>query len=702
LSFQGDASEIPARYYSNIKKRSRIREGSKMLKQFNRARGAHKYIIIFFALLMGASLVLFYAPGSSQVNANPATNTEVLAEVGSDEITVADLYRQKQSYQQRFGGQFSLAQLGLNDKSMLDGLVRGKIIAQEAARLSLGVSDAEVNKAVHEQFVDEGGKFIGVDKYRERVGRLYGSVERFERELRESIAADKLRAFVTAGVSVSEEEVRDDFKRKNSSFNLTYVPVVADKLAAAIQPSEEELQKYYEENKDNFRYLEPQKKIRYLFINQEKAGEKLDIPEADLRAAYDALKPEHKQAGVRVQQIVLKVARRDLDQQVLSKATKLAQDIRGGADSTIANVPEEKFAEAARGNSEDPATATKGGWLPAPVRRDPNRKNDILQTTLDMQEGQISDPVFTAGAYYIFRRGPSVPKSFEEAKRELLVSQRNTRAYKSAAQLAARAAARLKETRDFRKVAEELAAEANMNAGDMVKETPFVKPGDNVPDIGSSPQFEDAIRPLENANDVGDHVSIKNGFAVPMLVEKREPRVPDFAEVRDEVVRRAKQARAQSQLEQTARDLASNNSGADSLKAAAEKLGLEVKTADSYKLGSPLEGAGTSASADDAIYNLKEGEVAKTPVKLGDTWVVLAATKRTEADLAEFAKQRDQLTQGLLTTRRNDVFEDYVNAARTRLERDGKVKIYEDALTRNADQDEAAAPPPFRGGIPGQ
>ena len=671
-----------------------------MLKQFGRMKSAHKWVLVTIALLMGLSLVLF-APGQGQVNANPATNTEVLAKVNRDEITVADLYRQKQAYQQRFGGQFSLSQLGLNDKSMLDGLVRGKFVSQEAVRLGLGASDAEVNHAVHEQFKDESGKFIGVDKYKERIGRVYGSVERFENELRESIAADKLRAFVTAGVSVSEEEVREDFKRKNSSFNLTYVPVAADKLAANLQLSDEELQKYYEENKTNFRYDQPQKKIRYLFISQTKVGEKLNIPDADLRVAFDALKPENKEAGVRVQQIVLKVARKDLDQQVLAKATKLVQDMRG-PDSTVANVSEEKFAEVAKGNSEDPATATKGGWLPAPVRRDPNRKNDILQTTLDMQEGQVADPVLTKGAYYIFRRGASVPKTFEDAKRELLVSQRNTRAYKTAADLAARAAGRLKETKDFQKVAEELAAEANMSAGEMVKEMAFVKPGDDVPDIGSSPQFEDAIKPLENANDVGDRVSIKNGFAIPMLVEKREPRIPDFAEVKDEVTKRAKGARAGTQLEQTARELAGNNGSVADLKAAAEKLGLEVKTADSYKLGSPLEGAGTSAAADDAIYNLKEGEVSKSPVKLGDTWVVVAATKRTDADLAEFAKERDGLTQTLLTTRRNDVFEDYVNAIRVRLDREGKVKIYEDVLARNADEDEAAAPAPFRGTIPGR
>jgi peptidyl-prolyl cis-trans isomerase D len=296
-----------------------------MLKQFSRMERTRNWLIITFALLMAISLMLFYAPGSSQVNANPATNTEVLAKVNRDKITVADLFRQKQAYQQRFGGQFSLAQLGLNDKSMLDGLVRTKIIAQEAERLGLGASDAEVNKAVVAQFVDESGKFIGVDKYKERVARMFGSADRFEAEMRESIAADKLRAFVTAGVIVSEEEVRDDFKRKNSSFNVTYVPVVADKLAANLQLSDEELQKYYEENKTNFRYLEPQKKIRYLFINQTKVGEKLNIPEADLRAAYDALKPENKQAGVRVQQIVLKVARKDLDQQVLAKATKLGR-----------------------------------------------------------------------------------------------------------------------------------------------------------------------------------------------------------------------------------------------------------------------------------------------------------------------------------------------------------------------------------------
>ena len=37
-----------------------------------------------------------------------------------------------------------------------------------------------------------------------------------------------------------------------------------------------------------------------------------------------------------------------------------------------------------------------------------------------------------------------------------------------------------------------------MSAAEMVRETGYVKPGDDVPNIGVSPQFEDGIRNLEN------------------------------------------------------------------------------------------------------------------------------------------------------------------------------------------------------------
>jgi len=62
----------------------------------------------------------------------------------------------------------------------------------------------------------------------------------------------------------------------------------------------------------------------------------------------------------------------------------------------------------------------------------------------------------------------------------------------------------LKETKDAQKVAQELAAEANMSPAEMVRETPYVKPGDNVQRLESSQQFEQALAKLNNPNDVGE------------------------------------------------------------------------------------------------------------------------------------------------------------------------------------------------------
>jgi peptidyl-prolyl cis-trans isomerase D len=672
-----------------------------MLKFFSRLERTRGLIIVGFAIMMAVSLVIFYAPGRN-ANATPATNNEVLATVGREEVTVGDLQTLKDSYMQMFGGQISLAQLG-GDKRFLEGLIRDRVIAQEAARLGLAASDAEVADKIRKEFKDASGKFVGFDRYKESVVARYGSIERFERQIRDQIAAEKLQAFVAAGVRVSEDEVLDDYKRKNTTFNIVYVPVTADKLAEKIQPSDDELRAYFEQHKTDYRILEPQKKIRYLFIDQAKAGEKLQISDADLRAEYDKLTPDKKQAGVRVQQIVFKVARPDLDEEVRTKAQNVLTQLRGA--SSGAPVTEEAFATAAKGNSEDAATAKGGGFLPAPVKRNPNKADPLYDRMLDMQEGEMSDVVKNGNNYYILRRGASVPKTFEDAKPELLASQRNSRAYAIAAQLAARAEARLKETKDYQKVAQELAAEANMSAADMIKETPYIKPGDDVPNIGSNQKFEEAIASLANPNDVGERVGIRGGFAVPMLLDKREPRIPELDEVKDKVAQALKQERAKQQLEQKANELAGSAATASELKAAAEKLGLEAKTEESYKLGSPLGEAGTSPAADDAIFNLKENELTKTPVKTGDNWVVIGATKRTEADLAEFAKQREQLTQTTLTSRRNQVFDDYITNVQARMQRDGKININKDVLAKVSEDEPAAAPPrraPRIPGLPGQ
>ena len=653
-----------------------------MLKLFNRLEKTRSLIIVLFAVLLVIGLVVagvFTRTGVAVTS--PFKNKEVLANVNGDEITVADFSLRKKMREQefsQFGSGMTLARLGFTDDRILDELVRQRMLVQEAERMGLTPSEEEVRSAI-----TKGVKDFDLKRYKDYITREFGGVVAYEKQVRDDIAVQKLRAFITAGAQVSDQEVQQDYERQNTEFELNYVAVAAGELAKKITPSDEELQKYFDEHKTDYRILEPQKKVRYLYINQEKVGEKININDQDLRKEYDQLKPENKQAGVRVQQIVLKVARPELDTEVLNKATELTARLRGGSENQTAS--DEAFAEMARGNSEDPATAKQGGWLANPVKKNPNTTTDLAQNAVDWQEGFVGDPLKTGNAYYIYRRGPSVPKTFEDAKRELLVSLRNRRSYSAAAALAQRAAERLKATNNYPEVAKELAADANMNPTDMLKETPFVKPGDDVPDIGSNPTFEDALKALEEPGTIGDRVAIKGGFAVPQLVEKRDPPIdPPFVEVKTKVAEAFKNERAKQQVEQTARELASGVAKPEDLKAAAEKLGLKAETEEKYKLGSPLGTAGTDPALDIAIYSLKSGEVGKNPIKVGDTWVVVGATKRTDADLAEFGKERTRLVESALTTRRNEVFDEYVASLRRRLETQGEIQIYKDVLAKIA------------------
>jgi len=663
-----------------------------MLKALSRLERTRNIVILLFAILMAVSLVIFYAPGRNSSSIDPSKNTEVVAKVGSRHITIADIARVRENYARMFGSRVNLAQLGGN-KRFLDGLIGRHVIAQEADRLGLGASDAELADKIYKRYADASGKFVGLDRYKEIVVAQYGDVESFENEIRDEIAQDKLRAFVTASVNVSDAQIEEEYKRRNTSFDVSYIAVSADKLAEKIQPSDDELRTYYDSHKTDYRFLEPQKKVRYLYIDTEKVGSTLQVPDADLKTQFDHMEPQFKEAGIKIQQILLKVARKDLDAQVEQKAKDLITKLRGPNGQTS----EEAFAEAARGQSEDPTTARNNGFLAKPFKKNPNKPDGLYDRTVDMQVGQVSDiPIRYGGNWYILRRGESVQKTFAEAKPELLVSARNSRAYNQAFQLAQKAKKRLDETKDPQKVAQELAGEAHMNATDMVRETAFIKPGDDVPDVGSNQQFEQALEPLNNPKDVGEPTGIKGGFAIPMLVEKRDPRIPEFDEVKSKVADSIKQQHAKEQLEQKAKDIAASLTGPDGIKAAGEKEGFDSGAEESFKLGSSLGKAGISTALDDLIYGLKPGEFSKTPIRVEDKWVIVGVTKKYDADQGGFAAQRDTLKQSMISQRQDQVFEDYIAGVQQRMKKDGKIQIYQNVLDQ---LEEPSAEPNFPGGL---
>jgi peptidyl-prolyl cis-trans isomerase D len=650
-----------------------------MLKQLSRLEKTRNFILLAFVVLMAVSLIFFYAPRSESQQVLTRSQ-ESVATVGSETITVGEVALVQENLKRRYS-QFGSANYTPPLKSVVDGEISSRMTRQEAARLGLTATDDEVRTEIQKQLKAAEMNPNDLETYKRSVTEMYGSVAAFEQQIRDQIAGEKLNAFLTSGVSVSDEEVLDQYRRSNTTFDLVYVTVTPPGLAESINPSDEELKGYFEKNKSPYYISTPQKKIRYLFVNQAKVGEKLEIPEEELRAEYDQLPADKKQKGVEAQQIVLKIPNPEQDAQVLAKATEIVAEAR--KNGNVVNEPD--FAALARNRSEDAATAPNGGKVNGIIRENKAKPDDPYQQVLTFAAGQISDPIKYGNAYYILRRGEAVPKSFEDAKQEILVSLRNRRAYRTAADLAQEATNRLKEVKDVRKVAEEFAARTNMKPDEMVRETGLIKPGDEVPEIGVSPQFEEGIAPLESVGQVGERTPVKDGFAVPMLIDKAEPRDADFSEVRDKVLAAYKLEKARSLTSTTARNIGESVTTPEALKAAAEKAGLKALESKDFKLGSQL-GEGTAAAAseqiDDQIYNLKPGEVTRTPISIGDNYYLVGVVKRTDPSTDEFAKQRDELVKTAVEEKKLQLYSDYLSDLRRRYEEQGRIKIYKEAMAK--------------------
>ena len=650
-----------------------------MLKFFSRLEKTRNAVLLVVGILMVVSLIGWGV--TSVVTNDPLTNSlssssETAAKVGSEKVTVGEIAQLKQG---RAGS--------LPSKYLINSLIGQRIIRVEANRLGLRASDAEVAAEIRKQLKTEDGTVIDQKRYEENVSQQYGSVAAYEQTVRDQLSGQKLEAFLTAGVTASEEEVLKDFQRKNTKFDVNYVSVSVAELSQTMKPTDQELQEYFEKNKASYYINAPQKKIRYVFLNTAKVGEKIPLTDEELKAEYDKIPADKRTKGVEAQQIVLRVAKPEFKAQILEKANQIVERAKkdGGA------ITEEAFAELVRGYSEDAASKANGGKLPTLVRDNPNLKNDPnavqppQQTVLRMKEGEVSEPQESGSAFYIFRRGKEVPKTFEDAKKELEVSLRNRKAYAVTAELASKVVEDLKQTKDVQATAAKFAAQANMTTAEMVKETPFVKPGDNVENIGVSPQFEEGIKNLENANDVGERTPVQNGFAIPLLVERRDPRDATFDEVKAQVAETVKLEKARAQVEEIAKQIASGAGSAADLGTAATAKGLKSQEQKSFILGSPLgQGpqASTSEALEDAVYALKTGEVTKTPLKVGDNWYVVGVTNRQDANMDDFAKQRDSLMQAMLQEKRGTVFSDYLAAVRQKMEKDGEIKIYNEVLEK--------------------
>ena len=96
------------------------------------------------------------------------------------------------------------------------------------------------------------------------------SVTEFEDGIKNDITVRRLQALITAGVTVSDQEVRDAYRKQNIKIKFDYAVISSDDLRKTINPSDSELEAFFKKNAARYASAVPEeRKITYFAFTRE-------------------------------------------------------------------------------------------------------------------------------------------------------------------------------------------------------------------------------------------------------------------------------------------------------------------------------------------------------------------------------------------------------------------------------------------------
>ena len=613
-------------------------------------RNKQKSIIIkiAFAIII-LSFVIGYAmlsspggPAGEDQSAEAAIVNGKTIAFNDFQTTYSNLY---QVYQNIYQDQFTPAlekQLKLAEKT-LDSLIDQVLLQDEAERQQIEISGKELVDAIANIPAFQENGVFSKDRYLQVLAYQRLSSEQFEAMQRSELISTKVREQLQAGVTVTDEEIDEEFRNNNEKVNLNYVSLTPASFEKKVKVTDEALATYFAEQQEVFRTPE-MVSLRYLQFVPERYLDEVTFDENELekyhRRHLDQFEILEK---IKASHILIKVDE-GTDETVRAEkkafAEKLLEEVKAGKD----------FAELARVNSDDAASAVKGGNLGYFTRG--SMVKPFEQAAFNMKPGDISEVVETTFGYHIIKveeyTEPGV-RSLEESMDEVKAGLRQEKAKQLAFEKAMDAYNINRKTGD-------LEAAATTNELGLKESGLFARDG-YIDGIGSNAEIINAAHLLEE-NTLAKPVATDDGIILFALKERVASHIPELDEVKDLVTASYQATEAVKLAKAAAEELVADLVDGGSLVKLAKRGKYTVEeTGEFTRTYSPfVPRLGTSEELSTAAFEVKEGETAIDQLfEIQKRFVVVEVKERIAADvtLLDEAK-RAELQKTILSRKQNE------------------------------------------------
>ena len=550
--------------------------------------------------------------------------------------------------------------LSLIEPQVGQQLVQQQILLDEAERLGIYADSNDVR-----QYLETGapatvlfpnGKFVGDQQYAAIIASRFNiSVEEFEKSVRQDIIVRRLEALITAGVTVSDQEVRDAYRKSNVKIKFDYAVLSADDLQKQINPTDAELEAFFKKNAARYAHAVPEERTIafFAFSADQVPGGVAQPTQQEIQQYYTAHQSEYTMPEqARARHILIKVdpgADAKTDAAAKAKAENILKQIQGGAS----------FAELAKKYSDDPGSKDSGGELGFAQRG--RMVPEFDQAIFAQPIGQYAI-VKTQYGYHIVQveeRQAAHTQSLSEVAPTIqatLVREKSAAAQENYAR-----------TLTSEAIKSGLQKTAEAHHLQLVTTPPINEQGVIAALPDSSQLLAKAFQSKQG--DPAQYATTGEGYAVFQVTGVSAAHAPTFADWKSHVLDDYRSEQLPSLLAQKTAELAAKAKAANDLAKAAKEMGAQVKTSDEVKEADQVPDIGALGQVAPQLFDLAPGAISG-PINAGRTGVVARLVDKQEPTAAEIQQSFDQMRDQMLEQRRNDAFQvfasDVINSYKKR------------------------------------
>jgi peptidyl-prolyl cis-trans isomerase D len=574
-----------------------------------------------------------------------------VAKVGDVRISAAafgqEFDRAVQQLRSSFGPDFDAAkarQFGL-DRQVLSQMVSRALFDSEVRALHLKIPDEEVANQIRANplFQDQAGRF---DRTRlDELLRQNGLTEQhFTEMLRGDLTRRQLVSAVSGGISGPESFAKLLYTYRNEKRTVRMVALPLSAAQDIPKPSEDALRAYYKAHADLFAKPE-YRKIGFFVVRPEDVIAHMDIPDADLRQAYDDRKASFTQPE-----------RRDFTQMLFkteADADAAAKKLREGAD----------------GDTQAKAPGSKASGLIASNEVKAAQRDELLpkigDAAFSADAKAVVGPVDSALGWAVLRVDAIAPghvKPFEEVRDDLRRAVATERANEKLYQVSNEIEDERAGGATMADVAKKLGV--TLHTVDAVDRSGKAPDGTKVAGLPDTPKFLETAFDSEVDQDLDPVELASGGYALARVDGITPAATPPFEQVADQVRAHQQEDARKDAVKALAEKMADQAKAGGDLAALAKDAGRPVD-----KLG-PIardyKGDALPPEVVRTLFAVKPNGVATGATD--DGYVVAQVVDVVATDPAKHPDGVEAVRADLASKMSEDILRQYQNALEQRFE----------------------------------